>query len=93
MKKSAVLINVGRGGIVDEKALADALNNDEIAGCAVDVFENEPIKINSPLRNAKNSVLTPHVAWSSLQSRKKLLLEIYKNIDNFLSNNNLNRIV
>lgn len=64
MKKSALFINCARGPIVDNKALADALNENRIAGAAIDVYDMEPpIPADYPLLNAKNTLLTPHVAF------------------------------
>jgi len=62
MKTSAILINTSRGGIVDEAALADALNAGRLAGAGLDVFEQEPVAMNSPLMSAKNLIMTPHSA-------------------------------
>lgn len=83
MKRSAVLVNVGRGGIVDEVALADALNGGVIAGAALDVFENEPIKADNPLLNLKDQyrlIVAPHCGWSSAEACKTLVEAIAQNI-------------
>jgi phosphoglycerate dehydrogenase-like enzyme len=69
MKPSAYLINTARGPLVDEQALATALHDGQIAGAALDVFDTEPLPMSSPLRNAPNVVLTPHIAGSTYQSR------------------------
>jgi len=87
MKKTSILINVGRGGIVNEEDLAVALDNDVIAGSCVDVFTIEPIHSKNPLANLKESekiVLSPHNAWASLEARVRLMDIVYKNIENFL---------
>jgi len=87
MKKSSILINVGRGGIVIEEDLAAALDNDFIAGACVDVYAAEPIQANNPLAHLKKSekiVLSPHNAWASLEARVRLMDIVYKNIENFL---------
>ncbi len=87
MKREAILINVGRGGIVNEADLARALDEELIAGAGVDVFENEPIQANNPLLGVKNKdalVLTPHVTWASLEARTRLIEKIGQNIDEFL---------
>ena len=87
MKSSAVLINVGRGGIVNEIDLAEALDHDQIHTACLDVFEQEPIQPSNPLLNIKNPeklVLTPHNAWSSVESRTKLVEIVYNNIKEFL---------
>ena len=89
MKKSAILINTGRGGIVNEKDLARALDENIIAGAGIDVFENEPIDKDNPLLNINNKekiALTPHIAWASEESRSLLIEKIAENIQKFLSN-------
>jgi len=65
MKDGALLINIGRGGLVDEDALAAALRSGHLAGAALDVTEVEPLPLASPLLGAPNLILTPHVAWVS----------------------------
>lgn len=96
MKKNAVLINVGRGPIVVDEDLARAIDEDKILGAALDVFTVEPIKKDNPLLTIKNSdkiILTPHVAWASVEARTRLLGEVYKNITEFYKGNARNRIV
>jgi len=65
MRRGAVVVNVSRGGLIDEAALVDALRSGHIAGAALDVFAQEPLPADSPLRDAPNLILTPHVAWRS----------------------------
>ena len=72
IKKSAYLINTARGGFVVEKDLADCLNNCGIAGYAADVLLQEPMSKDCPLLKAKNCVITPHIAWAPLETRKRL---------------------
>lgn len=72
-KKGALFVNTARGPIVDEKVLCDALNEGVIAGAALDVFETEPLPTTSPLMQAKNITLTPHVAWVPTETRLRLL--------------------
>lgn len=88
MKSSAILVNTGRGGIVNEQDLAEAIDEGLIRGAAIDVFETEPIPDNHPLLRIKNRerlVLTPHMTWSSLEARMDLIEGIKMNIREFLS--------
>lgn len=93
MKHDAILINVARGGIVDEKALADALDNDTIAGAVIDVFSNEPMSAENPLLHVKDPyklLLSPHNAWSAKESIDNLVAAIAENIISFKRDNNIN---
>lgn len=80
MKKSAFFVNTARGGLVDEKALAEALENGDIAGAGIDVLTNEPMGEDCPLRNAKNCTVTPHIAWAPKQTRERLLETVAQNL-------------
>lgn len=68
MRNNAVIVNVSRGGLIDEAALAHALRTGEIAGAALDVFAKEPLPQDNPLRGAPNLIITPHIAWRSTTS-------------------------
>jgi D-3-phosphoglycerate dehydrogenase len=68
MRPGAIVVNVSRGGLVDEAALADALETGHIAGAGIDTFSAEPLPADHPLRDSPNTILTPHVAWRSNQS-------------------------
>lgn len=93
MKKSALLINTGRGPLVDEAALADALKRGEIAAAAVDVLSTEPPAKENPLLTAPNCTITPHVAWASKEARERLLKVVVQNIKSWLEKTPQNRIV
>lgn len=93
MKKSAVLINTARGGIVNERALADALNNEKIAGAYLDVLSNEPMRADNPLKNAKNCIITPHTAWAPLETRLRLIDIVCSNIKAYLDGKPQNKII
>ena len=90
MKNTAVLINLSRGVLVNEADLADALNNGVIGYGAIDVISTEPAKPDNPLLTAKNIFITPHIAWASEESRKKLITIMANNIKGFITNNQIN---
>ncbi len=86
MKKSAIFLNLGRGPIVSEQALADALNQGEIRAAGLDVLCEEPMSQENPLRNIKDSdrlVITPHIAWASVEARTRLMQVILGQIQEF----------
>lgn len=85
MKRSAFLINMARGPIVDPEALCQALKNGVIAGAAIDVMEKEPPLADDPLLKAPNLIITPHIGWASIESRRRLVNEIAENIKSFLA--------
>jgi glycerate dehydrogenase len=87
MKPSAFLINTARGGLIDEAALRAALDLGVLAGAALDVLSNEPPVLDSPLLGAKNCVLTPHLAWTSLPARQRLLATTVNNVRSILAGN------
>lgn len=85
MKRGAYLINTARGGVIDEQALADALNSEQLSGAAVDVLTFEPMREDCLLRGAKNITFTPHVAWAPLETRRRLLGIVEDNIESFIT--------
>lgn len=84
MKPTAVLINTARGGLVKEQDLADALNREQIAGACVDVVSVEPIGGDNPLLTARHCMITPHNAWATLESRRRLVRITAENVEAFL---------
>lgn len=93
MKKSAFLINTARGGVVDSQALADALNNDKIAGAAIDVFEMEPpLVFDHPLLHSKNTIVTPHIAFASQESMELRAKIVFDNLYAFLDGKHTNKV-
>ena len=84
MKNGAFLINTARGGLVDEEALANALASGKLAGAAVDVVTEEPMKEYNPLLTAPNCIITPHIAWAPKESRQRLLDCCVENIRAFI---------
>jgi len=85
MKPSACLLNTSRGGLIDERALADALNSEQIAGAGLDVLSTEPPPPNNPLLRAKNCLITPHLAWATRASRSRLMTMAVENIRAFFN--------
>jgi glycerate dehydrogenase len=85
MKPSAFLINTARGGLIVEQDLAAALEAGQLAGAAVDVVSAEPIVTSNPLLRAPNCILTPHIAWSSLEARRRLMKVTVENVRAFLA--------
>ncbi|MBI1178521.1 D-2-hydroxyacid dehydrogenase [bacterium] len=90
MKPSAFLLNTSRGPMIDEKALADALNSERIAGAAVDVLSIEPPPANNPLLGAKNCLITPHIAWATRSARARLMNIAVENVRAFLAGRPVN---
>jgi len=84
MKPTAIIINTGRGPLIDEQALADALDNDRILAAGIDVLTEEPPRNGSPLLTAKNCHITPHIAWASLAARQRLMNIAIGNIEAFI---------
>lgn len=84
MKKDALLINAARGGLINEGDLADALNSDRIGGAALDVVSTEPVETHNPLLKATNCLITPHIAWATLEARKRLMHQGAQNLKAFL---------
>jgi phosphoglycerate dehydrogenase-like enzyme len=86
MKKTAVLINVARGAVIDEAALITALSSKKIAGAALDVFKEEPLPTTSPLWNLDNVILTPHIAGNSAKIHEKAAALFAENLQRYLEN-------
>lgn len=85
MKDGAMLINTARGPLVEEEALAAALNTGKLRGAALDVVTQEPINGSSPLLTCKNCVITPHIAWAPIESRQRLLDTVVDNVRAYLA--------
>ena len=92
MKKSCIVINTARGPIVNEEDMAFALKNNQISGFACDVVSVEPMKEDNPLLNCPNCLITPHIAWASLETRKRLFDEIVKNLESFIQGKSRNLV-
>lgn len=92
MKPTAILINTGRGPLVDEQALTDALNNGTIQAAGVDVLTNEPPRPDCPLLSAKNCYITPHLGWATKEARERLMDIAVDNLDCFIKGNVKNNV-
>ena len=95
MKKTAFIVNVGRGAVISEKALAEAIDNGIIAGAALDVYCEEPPAEDSPVMSIKNKekiVYTPHIAWSSVEARKRCISMTADNIEAFMEGRSENDV-
>ncbi|MCB0664461.1 MAG: D-2-hydroxyacid dehydrogenase [Saprospiraceae bacterium] len=93
MRPEAVIVNTGRGGLINETDLLEALRNEQISGAVLDVLSVEPPSATNPLLHARNVLITPHMAWRSLEARKELIAIVAKNIENLSENNDENRVV
>lgn len=91
-KKTAFFINTARGGIVDENALKNALENNLIAAAAIDTLTYEPMKDDCALYGVKNLTITPHVAWSPVETIQRLMKIVINNIKNFIDGNPTNKV-
>ena len=93
MKTTAYLINTGRGPLVDEAALADALRERQIAGAALDVLAQEPPSPDNPLLKLDNCLITPHIAWATLAARQRLMDIAIENLKAFLRGERMNQVM
>ena len=85
MRDGALLINAARGGLINEADVADALTSGKLAGFAADVVSTEPIRADNPLLQAKNCILTPHMAWGARESRQRIMDTTVDNVRAFLA--------
>lgn len=92
MKSSAILINTGRGPLVDDAAVAEALNSDQLAAYGADVITTEPPASDNPLLSAKNSYLTPHIAWATREARQRLINICTENVRAYLDGEPVNQV-
>jgi glycerate dehydrogenase len=90
MKPTAMLINTSRGQLVNEQDLAAALNSGKIAAAAVDVVSEEPIRAENPLLVARNTLITPHIAWAALEPRQRVMATTARNVESFIAGRPVN---
>lgn len=93
MKNTALFVNTARGGVMSEEDLYFALENDIISGAAIDVLTTEPMIEKCVLMNAKNCIITPHIAWAPVETRRRLMSIVENNIKCFLDGNPINKVV
>ena len=91
-KPTAILINTSRGAVINEADLAYALDNDIIAGAGLDVLCEEPMSADNPLLNAKNCIITPHIAWAPIDTRKRLVTIVADNLSAFINGKPINTV-
>lgn len=92
MKPTAYLINTARGGVVEESALVHALNSGKIAGAGIDVLDQEPMRPGHPYLHAKNCYITPHVAWGTVDARRRLIDLVAENLRAFEAGTPINQV-
>jgi glycerate dehydrogenase len=90
MKQTALLVNTGRGPLINEPDLAGALNNGTIAGASLDVLSTEPPAADNPLLEAKNCIITPHIAWATFEARSRLMDIAAENLKAFIKGEPVN---
>ena len=90
MKPTAFIVNTSRGGVIDENALANALKGKQIAGAALDVMTFEPMAEDCPLWGIENCIITPHIAWASIESRTRLIEKVAENVRAFCEGEPIN---
>jgi len=92
MKDGVKIINTSRGPLIDEEALAEALNSGKVSGAALDVLSVEPAQIDNPLLTAENCIITPHIAWAPKEARERLLNTAVDNLKGFLAGKIINKV-
>lgn len=92
MKKGALFVNTARGGVMVEQDLFDALESEHLGGAAIDTLAVEPMEEDCILMNAKNCIITPHIAWAPLETRVRLMNIVVDNIKNFLNGTPTNKV-
>ena len=92
VRRGAILINTGRGGLVDEQAVADALESGQLAAYCADVLTEEPPRADNPLFRQPNAFITPHIAWATRDARERLMAICVQNIKQFIAGEPQNEV-
>ena len=93
MKQGAILINTGRGGLIDEKALERALMSGKLLGAGLDVLSTEPPSPGNPLLKLKNCFITPHIAWATHEARERLMAQVVENLKAWMDGTPINNVL
>lgn len=93
MKQGAILINTSRGGLIDEKALEQALLSGKLLGAGLDVLSSEPVPNGNPLLKLKNCFITPHIAWATRESRMRLMNQAVENLKAWMEGRTINNVL
>lgn len=93
MKQGAILINISRGGLIDEKALEQALLSGKLLGAGLDVLSSEPVPNGNPLLKLKNCFITPHIAWATRESRMRLMNQAVENLKAWMEGRTINNVL
>lgn len=93
MKQGAILINTSRGGLIDEKALEQALLSGKLLGAGLDVLSSEPVPNGNPLLKLKNCFITPHIAWATRESRMRLMNQVVENLKAWMEGRTINNVL
>ena len=93
MKSDAILINTGRGGLIDENALATALKEHKLLAAGLDVLSSEPPQPDNPLLKLTNCFITPHIAWATREARIRLMKQVIENLKAYINGNPINNVL
>ena len=90
MKDGVIILNNSRGELIDEYALADALNSGKVYGAGLDALKTEPVNADNPLLTAQNCFISPHISWAALDTRRRLIRLATENVKAFIDGNPIN---
>ncbi|MGN1318091.1 MAG: NAD(P)-dependent oxidoreductase, partial [Lachnospirales bacterium] len=92
MKKGVIIINTARGGVINDKDVCEALEKGKISYYLCDVVNSEPPKKDNPIIMAKNTIVTPHIAWQAVETKKRLLSIAFSNLEGFINGRIINKV-